>query len=101
MATDRAKTTSACILLGASVVNPQRQPVGEIDDFIVDLATGTVLYVVVNDGGSTHAPRHTYLLPWSSLSIDIHGTGVVFDAGRGPNSTGPANPAAPVQENLM
>src|SRR5678815_4104934 len=41
--------------VGQDLKNPQGQKLGKIEDFVLDLESGKILYVVVNAGGGSRA----------------------------------------------
>jgi len=49
-------------LIGKTVIGSDNQKLGKIDNFVVDLMSGHILYVVVGSGGVLGAGEHRYAL---------------------------------------
>jgi sporulation protein YlmC with PRC-barrel domain len=49
-------------LIGKTVISSDNQKLGKIDNFVVDLMSGHILYVVVGSGGVLGAGEHRYAL---------------------------------------
>jgi hypothetical protein len=64
----------------AAVFDPSGKEIGQIDHLMIDMASGRVLYAVVNFCGfmCLHPGHHP--MPWSSLKFDKDRRGYVTDA---------------------
>jgi hypothetical protein len=56
---------AAELLAGGRVVNPQGQVLGTIEDVMVDLASGTIAYAVLDGEGAGR-----FAVPWTALLPD-------------------------------
>lgn len=55
------------------VTNMQGQPIGDIDGLLLDPATGTVQYALIDVGGQNDCP-----VPWSAFKMTRHPSGKVI-----------------------
>ncbi len=70
---------SASTLSGDSVVNPEGENLGKIEDLMIDLNNGQVAYAVLSFGGFMGMGDKLFALPWKSLSVDEENKQVVLD----------------------
>jgi sporulation protein YlmC with PRC-barrel domain len=70
---------SASTLSGDSVVNPQGEDLGKIEDIMIDLNNGQIAYAVLSFGGFMGMGDKLFALPWKSLSVDEENKRVVLD----------------------
>lgn len=57
-------------LCGYDVTNPQGESLGKIEDFVLDLDTGTVAYAVLSFGGFLGIGDKYFAIPWQAFSYD-------------------------------
>jgi len=68
-------------VLGADVFTPEGSLLGQINDLLIDRATGHVRYVIIDFGdflGVAHLNSH-YPLPWPMLTYDPAGEQYTLD----------------------
>jgi sporulation protein YlmC with PRC-barrel domain len=54
-------------LMGANIQNPQGEGVGEVNDIVVDAATGRVQYAAVTYGGAFGIGNKMFAVPWEAF----------------------------------
>jgi sporulation protein YlmC with PRC-barrel domain len=57
-------------LLGNDVYNPQGDDLGDIREFMIDMASGQVAYAVLSFGGLLGMGDKLFAVPWSALTLD-------------------------------
>ena len=57
-------------LLGNDVYNKDGEDLGDIKEFMVDMASGKVAYAVLSFGGLLGMGDKLFAVPWSALSLD-------------------------------
>ncbi len=57
-------------LLGNDVYNNEDDSLGDIKEFMVDMATGKVAYAVLSFGGLLGMGDKLFAVPWGALSLD-------------------------------
>jgi sporulation protein YlmC with PRC-barrel domain len=57
-------------LLGNDVYNHDGEALGDIKEFMVDMATGQVAYAVLSFGGLLGMGDKLFAVPWSALKLD-------------------------------
>ena len=67
-------------LTGYSLVNAQDEDLGEIQELILDLTQGQVLYVVADIGGFLGIGANQIAMPWDQLQLDEENQNFVVDA---------------------
>jgi hypothetical protein len=72
------KPVAAELLEGGQVVDPAGQPLGTIEDIMVDLAAGTIAFAVLDGRGAGR-----FAVPWQALKPDLSGECFVLDAPAG------------------
>lgn len=73
------KTLSSSSLNGTDVVNPQGENLGHIEDLMIDLDTGRILYTVLSFGGIFGIGNKLFAVPFESLTIDSENENFVLD----------------------
>lgn len=71
---------AADTLEGDSVVNPQGEDLGTIEDIIIDVQRGTVAYAVMSCGGFMGLGDKLFAIPWNALTLDAERHCFVLDA---------------------
>ncbi len=64
------RTLGATTLVGDRVVNLAGEPIGRIEELMVDVTTGRVAYAVLSFGGFLGIGNKLFALPWSALTVD-------------------------------
>lgn len=70
---------SATTINGDSVVNPQGEDLGKIEDVVLDVDSGRVAYAVLSFGGFLGMGDKLFALPWSSLRLDPENHRFILD----------------------
>jgi len=64
------RVVSADTLVGNMVVNPQNEDLGTIENLMIDLDSGRVVYAVLSFGGFLGMGDKLFAIPWSALTVD-------------------------------
>jgi sporulation protein YlmC with PRC-barrel domain len=75
---------------GTEVYNTQGEHLGEVEDVIIDKASGKVAYAVMSFGGFLGIGEKYHPIPWSMLSYDTGKHGYVVPLDRGKLTDAPA-----------
>jgi hypothetical protein len=59
-------------LLHSEVYNAHGDRLGDIQEFLVDMATGTICYAVLSLGGLPDIGNKLFAVPWSALILDAN-----------------------------
>ena len=81
-------TTKASSLIGRDVLDPAGEELGEINDLMLDLASGEVRYAVLGFGGFLGLDEKLFAIPLNAFELDSAG---LFDDRR-PSQTLLAHP---------
>lgn len=57
-------------LLGNDVYNKDGEDLGDIKEFMIDMATGKVTYAVLSFGGLLGMGDKLFAVPWAALALD-------------------------------
>ncbi len=57
-------------LLGNDVYNKDDRDLGDIKDFMIDMATGKIAYAVLSYGGVMGLGDKLFAVPWPALTLD-------------------------------
>ena len=57
-------------LLGNDVYNQDNEDLGDIKEFMIDMATGTIAYAVLSFGGLLGMGDKLFAVPWAALKLD-------------------------------
>lgn len=57
-------------LLGNDVCNQDGEDLGEIKEFMIDMASGKVAYAVLSSGGLLGLGDKLFAVPWAALTLD-------------------------------
>lgn len=57
-------------LLGNDVYNDKGESLGEIREFMIDMASGRIAYAVLSFGGLLGMGGKLFAVPWSALTLD-------------------------------
>ena len=58
-------------LMGNDVVNSDGEGLGDIKEFMIDMASGRVAYAVLSFGGLLGMGDKLFAVPWGALTLDI------------------------------
>lgn len=61
---------SASTLEGDDIVNRQGEKLGELDEIMLDVATGRIAYAVLSTGGFLGLGDKLFAIPWRALTLD-------------------------------
>lgn len=61
---------SAHSLLGNDVYNRDAEDLGDIKEFMIDMATGKIAYAVLSFGGLLGVGDKLFAVPWAALMLD-------------------------------
>jgi len=64
-------------IIGSKVINPKGETLGKIEDLVVDIDTGTILYAVLESGGFLSIGDKLQPVPWESLAA-LPSEGIFF-----------------------
>ena len=64
---------------GTNVVNMQGEDVGHIEDIMIDLSTGRILYTVLSFGGLFGIGNKLFAVPFESFTVDQNNERFVLD----------------------
>ncbi|MBL8674444.1 MAG: PRC-barrel domain-containing protein [Rhodospirillales bacterium] len=64
---------------GTSVYNTKGEKLGEVEDIMIDKATGKAIYAVMSFGGFLGMGEKQHPLPWSTLKYDARKGGYVVN----------------------
>jgi sporulation protein YlmC with PRC-barrel domain len=70
---------SASTLIGDDVQNSKGEKLGKIEEIMLDLTAGRVLYAVLSFGGFLGIGDKLFAIPWEALIIDTAEEVVIFD----------------------
>jgi len=79
-ATVSPRLLSASTLAGDKVKNPAGEHLGEIKDFMIDLATGRIAYCVLSFGGFLGIGNKLFAVPFNAMSIDTKDHAFILNA---------------------
>lgn len=75
----RLGSLSATTLIGDPVRNSEDEDLGKIEDLMIDLDTGCIVYAVLSFGGILGMGGKLFAIPWSSLQVDMEEECFRFD----------------------
>lgn len=73
------RALSASSLNGTNVVNPAGENLGHVEDLMIDLNTGHILYTVLSFGGILGIGNKLFAVPFEAFSIDQEHEDFVLD----------------------
>ncbi len=85
-----ARNYKASNVIGSGVVSPQGQDLGEVKDFVVDMRSGKVRYVVVSFDPGFMTPERLHAIPPSAFERKTRGDRLVLNMDRRQLSQAPA-----------
>src|SRR5579862_386558 len=66
-------------ILGAKVINAQREDLGTIEDIVLDARNNRVAYAILSFGGFLGMGDRHFAIPWEALSFDLSQKVAVLD----------------------
>jgi sporulation protein YlmC with PRC-barrel domain len=82
-------------LLGNDVYNRDGQDLGDIKEFMIDMASGKIAYAVLSFGGLLGLGDKLFAVPWAALTLDtamLNRPGIVAACWCESNRHGPTGP---------
>ncbi|WP_019140405.1 PRC-barrel domain-containing protein [Noviherbaspirillum massiliense] len=73
---------AASTLRGDKVVNLQGEALGEIEEIMLDVPSGTIAYAVLSFGGVMGIGNKLFAIPWEALTLDADRKCFVLDIDR-------------------
>lgn len=73
---------SASSIRGDSVRNLEGEKLGEIEDLVIDLASGAVAYAVLSFGGFLGLGEKLFAVPWNAMGLDLEERSFILDVDR-------------------
>lgn len=67
---ETTRVLTARDLMGDKVVNTQREDLGDIKDFMIDLNKGCIAYAVLEYGGILGLGEKLFAVPWQAFTVD-------------------------------
>jgi sporulation protein YlmC with PRC-barrel domain len=67
----RLGALSATTIVGDPVRNSKGDDLGKIEDLMIDLDTGCIVYAVISFGGFLGLGDKFFAIPWVSLRVDL------------------------------
>jgi sporulation protein YlmC with PRC-barrel domain len=64
-------------IIGSKVINLKGETLGKIDNFVVDIDTGRIVYAVLDSGGFLGIGEKLFPVPWRSLAV-LPSEGIFF-----------------------
>jgi sporulation protein YlmC with PRC-barrel domain len=64
------KVLSATTMIGDGVKNINGEDLGKVEEFMLDLNSGRIAYVVVSFGGVLGIGNKLFAIPWEALRLD-------------------------------
>ncbi len=75
----RLGALSASTLIGDPVRNSADKDLGKVEDLMLDLDTGCVVYAVISFGGFLGFGDKFFAIPWASLKVDMEAECIRLD----------------------
>lgn len=63
---------SAGTLIGDGIVNPQGEDLGKVEEIMLDINSGRVVYVVLSFGGFLGLGDKLFAIPWEAMTLDTN-----------------------------
>jgi sporulation protein YlmC with PRC-barrel domain len=76
------RTLSASTLIGNVVRNRQDEALGKVEDFMIDLETGRVAYVVLSFGGFLGVGNKLFAVPSNAFTLDSPRHAFILDVSK-------------------
>ena len=69
-------------LIGCSVVNPQNEDLGQIEDLVLDAGAGRIAYAVLSLGGLLGMGGKYFAIPWNAFHFNLSEKRAILKADR-------------------
>lgn len=79
MTTPKGRNLTAKTLIGDYIANPQGEKLGKVEDFMLDLESGRVAYIVVSYGSLSNLKDKLFAVPWKAFQLDAQRHRLVLD----------------------
>jgi hypothetical protein len=66
-------------ILGAKVINANREDLGTIDDLVLDVRDNRIAYAILSFGGILGLGDKQFAVPWEALALDLSEKIAVLD----------------------
>lgn len=76
---EMTRSLSTSSLHGTDVTNPQGENLGHIEDIMIDLNTGRILYTVLSFGGILGIGNKLFAVPFESFTVDQNNENFILD----------------------
>jgi sporulation protein YlmC with PRC-barrel domain len=80
MADQAPRLMTAGHLAGTKVINRQDEPLGEVEDVVIDVPRGCIAYAAMASGGFLGLGERLFAVPWTALRYDAGRQCFVMDA---------------------
>lgn len=77
-------------LIGKALQNPQNQRIGNIENLVIDIASGKVNYAVAATGGVMGVGEKLHAIPWQALNYSTNRQALMLDANKEKLETAPS-----------
>jgi sporulation protein YlmC with PRC-barrel domain len=64
------RTVGATKLIHDRVINMSGEPIGKIEDLMIDVTNGRIAYAVLSFGGFLGIGNKLFVLPWAAITVD-------------------------------
>ena len=64
---------------GETVINPQGETLGEIEEIMLDVRSGRIAYAVMSAGGFLGIGERFYAVPWQAFTMDTDQKAFILD----------------------
>jgi sporulation protein YlmC with PRC-barrel domain len=65
-------------LRGAEVRNPRGEKLGTVEDFVMNMDTGTINYVALGTGGALGLGEKLFAIPYNEIKMTFDGNNIFF-----------------------
>lgn len=79
MTTPKGRNLTAKTLIGDYIYNPQGGKLGMVEDFMLDLESGKVAYIVVSYGTLSNLKDKLFAVPWKAFRLDDQRHSLILD----------------------
>jgi sporulation protein YlmC with PRC-barrel domain len=73
------QTLSASTLTGDPIKNVQGEKLGTVEEIMIDLESGRVVYLVMASGGVLGMGEAYFAVPWDMVEVDTEDHAVIVD----------------------
>lgn len=79
MRNEKVKFLSTNSLIGTDIVNGRGEHLGDLEEIMLDLDSGSVAYAVLSFGGILGLGDKLFALPWQALEVDQESEEIILD----------------------